>query len=227
MKMAGPRELDFALASFWEFVKIWKSGNKCKFLLTCDGGHGQVELVAELGAAEDHHFPPPQNKRRKKTPSQLRREERRRNERSAAQVECENEKNVEKDAKPVAEEATIVKQTKIPVIASKTVVETVDTAIVDEVCTDEQFEHAAEEKVIFSFKSDYGEEDITDTMKEEVFVNTKVKKANLVSRVRTSPLSAEHLCFVELEPAESLSDFLWPAMDGENLVVFQELKRIR
>ena len=93
-------------------------------------------------------------------------------------------------------------------------------------CTDEQFGHA-EEKVIFSFKSDYGEEDITDSLKEEVFVNTRVKLANLVYRVRTSPISAEHLCFVELEPAESLRDLLWPAMDPENTAVFQELKRIR
>ena len=53
-----------------------------------------------------------------------------------------------------AEEATTVQQTKIPVNAFKTVVEIVDTALVDEVCTDEQFGHA-EEKVIFSFKSDY------------------------------------------------------------------------
>ena len=94
MKMTGLREQDFALANFWEFVKIWKSGKKCKLLLTCDGGHGRVELVAELGAAEDPHFPPPQNKRKKKTPSQLRREERMRNERLAAQPECENEENV-------------------------------------------------------------------------------------------------------------------------------------
>jgi hypothetical protein len=145
----------------------------------------------------------------------------------AAQAECENEENMEKNAEAVvAEEATIVQQTKIPVIASETVVETVDTAIVDEVCTDEQFGHA-EEKVIFSFKSDYGEEDITHSLKEEVFVNTQVKKATLVSRVGTSSLSAEHLCFVELEPAESLRDFLWPAMDPENTAVFKELKRIR
>ena len=149
------------------------------------------------------------------------------NERSVAQVEPENEENVEKNAEAeVAEEATILRQTKIAVIAPETVVETVDTAVVDEVCPDEQFGHA-EEKVIFSFKSEYGEEDITDSLKEEVFVNTEVKKAILVSRVRTSPLSAEHLCFVELEPAESLKDFLWPAMDQENTAVFKELKRIR
>ena len=55
-----------------------------KFLLTCDGGQGLVELTADIEAAADHHFllPP-------KTPTQLRRDERRRNERSAAKAECE------------------------------------------------------------------------------------------------------------------------------------------
>ena len=93
------------------------------------------------------------------------------------------EKNAEAE---VAEEATILSQTKIAVIAPETVVETVDTAVVDEVCPDEQFGHA-EEKVIFSFKSEYGEEDITDSLKKKVFVNTKVKKAALVFREGPTP----------------------------------------
>ena len=236
MKMAGPKELDFALASFWEFVKIWKSGNKCKFLLTCDGGQGRVELVAELGAAEDLHFlaPPLPYNGRKKTPSQLRREERRRNQRTAEEAECDAVRTVEKIAGAVvAEKATEVQQSKMTVLANETVLETDDTKLVDEVCTNEQFDHAVmasdlkADKVIFSFKSDYAEKDIIDTL-NEVFVDT-VTKANLVSRERTSPRSAEHLCFVELEQAAEPhgKEFLWPDMGLEDAVIFQELKRVK
>ena len=82
--MAAATELDFALASFWEFARIWKSGKKCKFTLSCDGGVGEIHLVAGLGAAEEPHFPFHGSRaQRKKTPSQLRREERRRNARQA------------------------------------------------------------------------------------------------------------------------------------------------
>ena len=81
-------ELDFALASFWEFARIWKAGRSCKLVLSCDNGHGEVRVVAGLGAAEEPHFTPnviqqSQKYRRKKTPSQLRREKRRREERVA------------------------------------------------------------------------------------------------------------------------------------------------
>ena len=88
--MAAPTELDFALASFWEFARIWRSGRKCKLELHCDEGQCEVRLVAGLGAAEEPHFPSnfqADNFKRKKTPSQLRREQRRRLERRNPHVE--------------------------------------------------------------------------------------------------------------------------------------------
>ena len=99
-------------------------------------------------------------------------------------------------------------------------------------CSNEQFAHAEEattvndDKVMFSFISDYVEVDIIDTLKE-VFANTKVTKANLVTRERTTPLSADHFCLVELEPATLLKEFSWPVMDPDDMVVFQELTRIK
>ena len=50
-------ELDFALASFWEFARLWKAGKPCKPILTCYQGHGEVQLVAGLGAADEQHLP--------------------------------------------------------------------------------------------------------------------------------------------------------------------------
>ena len=88
--MAAATELNFALASFWEFARIWKAGKSCKLILSCDLGRGEVQVVAGLGAADEPHLPlqdfQAQKYGRKKTPSQLRREERRRKERKAAKA---------------------------------------------------------------------------------------------------------------------------------------------
>ena len=77
--MATATELDFALASFWEFARIWRAGKRRKLILSCDGGQGEVQVVAGLGASEETHSHPQKTHvhgyRRKKTPSQLRREE--------------------------------------------------------------------------------------------------------------------------------------------------------
>ena len=58
--------------------------------MSCDGGQGEVQVVAGLGASEETHSHPQKTHvhgyRRKKTPSQLRREERRRNERAEITV---------------------------------------------------------------------------------------------------------------------------------------------
>ena len=59
------------------------------------------------------------------------------------QLPKQNVREVDKRiAKPAVEEAREVKQTKVSVIASKRAVETVDTDLVDEVCSNEQFAHA-------------------------------------------------------------------------------------
>ena len=141
--MAAVSELDFALASFWEFARIWRSGKKCKLVLNCDGGVGELHLVAGLGAAEERHFPPQDFKQqqRKKTPSQLRREERRRKERESKQVEAEVE------AVEVSEEAENIMNNehnnaeKADVIENQTSrVAGIDaTEVTDEVCPDDVY----------------------------------------------------------------------------------------
>ena len=98
-------ELDFALASFWEFAKLWKAGRTCKLVLSCNGGHGEVHLVAGLGAAVDLHLPPPVKAfKRKKTPSQLRREARRHQERAVKVLN--DEKQVATEGQNVDVKAT-------------------------------------------------------------------------------------------------------------------------
>ena len=72
--MAETTELDFALASFGEFAKMWRNKDSSRL------GTGHVELVANLGPPgdqhESHHF----QAQRRKTPAQLIRSEKRRQE---------------------------------------------------------------------------------------------------------------------------------------------------
>ena len=74
---------------------------------------------------------------------------------------------------------------------------------------------------IFAFNSDYVEEDIIGSFCELFPGNV----ATLSSRVRVKPLSADHLCTVDLHPVPKR--FFWPVMDPENMKVFREVRRIK
>ena len=84
------------------------------------------------------------------------------------------------------------------------------TEINDEFCPDGAYlvDKADRKEVVFTFLSDYGEEDILDSF-PEVFPGIF---AELVSRVRVAPRSAE--------------TFSWPAMDPVNTEVFGNIRRI-
>ena len=88
-------------------------------------------------------------------------------------------------------------------------VDGLDTTLVDEVS--------------YSFKSEYGEEDIRFSL-EEIFPPFM---AQLDSRVRLGRLSADHLCKVSLRRpfGDTKVNLSWPEMPmGDD--VFRELKRI-
>ena len=76
------------------------------------------------------------------------------------------------------------------------------------------------QEVVFTFQSDYVEKDILDSF-TEIFPGTA---ADLTSRVRVSPRSADHFCMVVLNPVHPRT-FSWPAMDPENTKVFREIRR--
>ena len=59
----------------------------------------------------------------------------------------------------------------------------------------------------FSFKSDYGKEDIEDTLNITF---------NWISRERIMPLGSEHLCTVVLQEVDCQT-FSWPIMECGNL----------
>ena len=70
----------------------------------------------------------------------------------------------------------------------------------------------ATEKVMFTFKSEYGEEDIEYSLSK---ILPEKAVPILVSRVRTSPRSADHLCMLELKEVDG-QNFVWPCMNCIN-----------
>ena len=76
--------------------------------------------------------------------------------------------------------------------------------------------------VKYSFKSEYVEEDIVDSL-QEVFPECEAK---LESRVPVTPRSNNHLCKVVVKELAG-QDPPWPILDEENEKIFKELKRIQ
>ena len=77
--------------------------------------------------------------------------------------------------------------------------------------------------VKYAFKSDYGEEDIEDSL---IKIQEKTNaSAILVSRVRNGALSAIHDCVVQIGPV-ALDSFTWPELEENDAVVFSELVKL-
>ena len=76
--------------------------------------------------------------------------------------------------------------------------------------------------VRYSFKSDYAEEDILDSL-QEIFPESEAK---LEERVPITPLSNNHLCTVMVKELVGQNPS-WPVLEGENVEVFRELRRIQ
>ena len=85
------------------------------------------------------------------------------------------------------------------------------------------FEEKNDEKVTFTFLSEYAEEDILYSF-TELFPGKNV--ATLVSRVLVNPRTADHLCTVVLQLVDP-QKFSWPPMGPVNTEVFREIRRIQ
>ena len=75
----------------------------------------------------------------------------------------------------------------------------------------------------YAFKSEYGEEDIEDSL-NKVKEKTNVC-VELLSRVRTTALSAVHDCVVRVGPVQP-DNFMWPELEAEDAVVFDQLVKL-
>ena len=75
-------------------------------------------------------------------------------------------------------------------------------------------EDTNEVEACFTFVSDYGDEDVRDSLRELLEDNLVPSSPTLVSRVRVEKLSADHLCKVTLQIPVTKKDFSWPELPG-------------
>ena len=76
----------------------------------------------------------------------------------------------------------------------------------------------------YAFKSEYGEEDIEDSL-DKIQEKTKVN-VQLISIVRSTTLGTVHDCVARVGPVEPFS-FTWPELEAEDEVVFNDLVKLQ
>ena len=86
-------------------------------------------------------------------------------------------------------------------------------------------EDTNEVEACFTFVSDYGDEDVRDSLRELLEDNLVPSPPTLVSRVRVEKLSADHLCKVTLQIPVTKKDFSWPELPGYP-DMFKNVKRL-
>ena len=141
---------------------------------------------------------------KRKTPSQWKRDQKRKQEFLAKKVASAEVKKGVNDKVVKATLEDEINLTEIPQL--------------DGADSDQLGEHQG----MYSFKSEYGEEDIEYSLSELLPENVT---ATLVSRERVRPRSADHLCTVVLKLVEG-QNFTWPTMKPSDAEVLREIKKI-
>jgi hypothetical protein len=78
------------------------------------------------------------------------------------------------------------------------------------------------QKVMYTFRSEYGEEDIDYSLSKVLPENAL---PTLISRVRIGTQSADHLCTLEVKEVDGRT-FVWPHMNASDTEVLRELKKM-
>ena len=207
--MAGIQEFNSFVN---KFRNLWKAGHTASLKVETRAGEAWVELHVGLGVphpveGEHQHHGNARNRRREKRAA-ARAAESATKAAETATTDGQVDKDLNRNDEKVAEEAT-----------NDTVQVNISSKVVDEF----EIENSVSEDLTYSFKSDYVQKDIEDTLSE---ILPKNMAPNLVSRIRTKPLDAEHLCTVVLKRVKD-QNFNWPIMEGENLKVIREVERIQ
>ena len=177
-------------------------------------GRAQVTLSVDLGHL--HSRPGQPHLRASNGTSRSRRQERRAAARKQAAEEAEkSHAKVDKVSEPVEVEKAAGK-----VNSSEKVAVTKD--VTDEFCSNTEYSES-ESKEIYSFKSDFPEEDIENSL-DKIFKNTDITSTKIILRDQLRPMSAEYLYTLELKMKKG--SFSWPQMSSSQMEVFRNLKRI-
>ena len=85
-------------------------------------------------------------------------------------------------------------------------------------------EMVEENQTKYSFVSMHAKEDILYTL-DEIFPSAEVE-CTRESRVRLEPLSAHHLCIIEVKAINKDRSLSWPEVNTNQAVVFEEVKKL-
>ena len=97
--------------------------------------------------------------------------------------------------------------------------------VTDEFCSNTEY-CENESREIYSFKSDFDEEDIESCL-DEIFQNTNITSKRIILRDQLGPGRADYLYTLELKIGKiQKTSFTWPQMSSTQMKVFKNLKRI-
>ena len=71
---------------------------------------------------------------------------------------------------------------------------------------------SSESEMVYTFVSNYAEEDIKEAFKELYDDNLLPNLPTLISRERVNPRSADHHCKVKLKMLDNMINFIWPVL---------------
>ena len=203
---------------FFKFKHLLIAEKDATLTLKSVAGRAQVTLSVDLGhlhsgAGHPHHHA-------SNGTSRSRRQERRAAARKQATEAAEKSpENVDEVLEPAEE----VEKANDKV--NDTVKVTVTEDVTDEFCCNTEYSES-ESKQIFSFKSDFSEEDIEMCL-DQIFMNTNIRTKIILRDQLVSRSVYLYTLELKLEKGKlQKTSFSWPQMSPSQIKVFQNLKRI-
>ena len=202
---------------FFKFKHLLIAEKDATLILKSEAGRAQVTLSVDLGHV--HSRPGHPHHHASNGTSRSRRQERRAAACKQAAEEAEKSpEKVDKISEPVE-----VEQADDKMNTSEKVAVTED--VTDEFCSNTEY-CENESREIYSFKSDFDEEDIESCL-DEIFQNTNITSKRIILRDQLGPGRADYLYTLELKIGKiQKTSFTWPQMSSTQMKVFKNLKRI-
>ena len=187
-----------------KFKHLWRSGQDAQLDMQCHAGQAWVGIRVQLGHEAGLQIPKNINRN---TPSRQRRRARRVAARGEQDQHAEEEVGQDHHLAEEAHETDQPYQNEGAKAGDcGKAVEVIPVTPIDEFCSNEEFggnilsdeNSVTESKEIFSFKSDFAEEDIEKFL-HEILKNTNIKRTKIIHRDQLGPQSSLYLHTLKLK----------------------------
>jgi hypothetical protein len=167
---------------FFKFKNLLISEKDATLTLKSEAGRAQVTLSVDLGHLHSRPGHPHHHDASNGNSRSRRQERQAATRKQAAEVAEQSSEKVDKVSEPGKKADVIVKSTEKVEVTEE---------VTDEFCSNTEY-CESESREIFSFKSEFAEEDIEKCL-DEIFENTNITSAKIIHRDKLRPSSAEHL----------------------------------